>query len=88
MKYRSFYIFICKDGEIRRENKDGEIIIRSGFRYLVCADSEGEILIDSFSGALGFELPDSSPESAEMFGREMVDIQYKEYCKARDEETI
>lgn len=85
MKYYGFYVFFCKDNIFLREDKNGNIVSCSGYHVLICADANGEILIDSFNAAVGFEIPDCSIESIEQFAREMIDYELKEYCRMRDE---
>ena len=52
-----------------------------GYNYRIYSDENTENLIDEFTAAMGFELPDGSKENAELFAKEMVDSEYKEYCR-------
>ncbi len=88
MKYRGFFIEITEISELEREDKNENIVLCDGFRYKIYSDEDFENLVDDFCAAVGFELPDDSSENAELFAREMVDSEYKEYCRIRDEQDF
>lgn len=81
MKYRGFFITKTLDNKLKREDKDGSIKTCQGYFYKVFTDESKNCELDHFSAAVGFELADSSKESADCFAREMVDCEYKEYCR-------
>ncbi len=88
MRYRGFFIEITEAADLEREDKDGNTVVCGGSYYRVCSDEDGENLIDDFCAAVEFELPDGSSENAELFAKEMVDSEYKEYCRIRDEQDF
>lgn len=88
MKYRGFFIEITEAADLEREDKDGNTVVCSGSYYRIYSDENCENLVDDFCAAIGFELPDGSSENAELFAKEMVDSEYKEYCRIRDEQDF
>lgn len=88
MKYREFFIEITEAADLEREDKDGNTVVCSGSYYRIYSDEGCENLVDDFCAAVGFELPDGSSENAELFAKEMVDSEYKEYCRIRDEQDF
>lgn len=88
MKYRGFFIEITEAADLEREDKNGNTVVCGGSYYQIYSDENRENLIDGFCAAVGFELPDDSSENAEMFAKEMVDGEYKEYCRIRDEQDF
>lgn len=88
MKYRGFFIEITETTDLEREDKDGNTVVCSGSYYRVYSDENCKNLVDDFCAAIGFELPDGSSENAELFAKEMVDSEYKEYCRIRDEQDF
>lgn len=88
MKYRGFFIEITEAADLEREDKDGNTVVCSGSYYRIYSDENCENLVDDFCAAVGFELPDGSSENAELFAKEMVDSEYKEYCRIRDEQDF
>ncbi len=81
MKYRGLFIEFSEASGIEREDKNGNTVVCGGYNYSIYSDDNAENFIDEFSAAVGFELPDSSRENAELFAKEMVDSEYKEYCR-------
>ena len=88
MKYRGFFIEITEAADLEREDKDGNTVVCSGSYYRIYSDENCENLVDDFCAAIDFELPDGSSENAELFAKEMVDNEYKEYCRIRDEQDF
>ena len=88
MKYRGFFIEITEAADLKREDKDGNTVVCSGSYYRIYSDENCENLVDDFCAAVGFELPDGSSENAKLFAKEMVDSEYKEYCRIRDEQDF
>lgn len=85
MKYRGFYVEITADKNIIREDKDGGEKLCSGFLCQVFADEGNLKEIDNFYAASGFELVNDSLEEVQLFVREMIDCELKEYQKRKDE---
>jgi len=85
MKYRGFYVTSSIDNNIQRENKNEKVVICDGYFYQVFADEEMKLEIDNFIAAVGFELPNNSQAEADSFAREMIDCEFKEYQKTKEE---
>ena len=85
MKYRGFYVEITADKNIIREDKEGGEKLCSGFLCQVFADETMLKEIDNFYAASGFELANNSLEEVQLFVREMIDCELKEYQKRKDE---
>lgn len=88
MNYRGLYISKCHDTDIEREDKDGNPVTAEGWFYQVFTDESMDIEIDNFCGAVGYELPEESEETAEQFAREVVDMEIKEYQRYKNELTM
>jgi len=85
MKYRGFYVEITADKNIIREDKEGGEKLCCGFLCQVFADETMLKEIDNFYAASGFELANNSLEERQLFVREMIDCEFKEYQKRKDE---
>ena len=85
MKYRGFYVEITADKNIIREDKEGGEKLCCGFLCQVFADETMLKEIDNFYAASGFELVNNSLEEVQLFVREMIDCEFKEYQKRKDE---
>lgn len=84
MKYRGFYAKITADKNIISEDKEGSEKLCNGFLCQVFADETISKEIDNFYAASGFELANDSLEEAQLFVREMIDCELKEYQKRKD----
>ena len=85
MKYRGFYTKITADENIIREDKEGGEKLCNGFLCQVFTDETMLKEIDNFYAASGFELVNDSLEEVQLFVREMIDCELKEYQKRKDE---
>jgi len=85
MKYRGFYTKITADENIIRVDKNGRERICDGFLCQVFTDESMAKEIDNFYAASGFELANDSLEEVQLFVREMIDCELKEYQKRKDE---
>lgn len=84
MKYRGFYAKITADENIIRVDKNGRERQCNGFLCQVFADETMLKQIDNFYAASGFELANNSLEERQLFVREMIDCELKEYQKRKD----
>jgi len=85
MKYRGFYVEITADKNIIREDKDSGKKLCNGFLCQVFPNESMAKEIDNFYAASGFELANNSLEEVQLFVREMIDCELKEYQKRKDE---
>lgn len=65
MKYGDYYVSICRDRGIEREDADGNRQICDGYFCQVYSDEEMMQEVDCFCLAVGYEIPDDSDESIE-----------------------
>ncbi|MBE6846033.1 MAG: hypothetical protein E7508_10125 [Ruminococcus sp.] len=81
MLYHGFYINILPLKNIQREKKDGTVTECDGFQIEIFSDSSKEILLDSFTAAVGFEILKNDISDAEEFARDVVEVEEKKYLK-------
>ena len=88
MKYKGFFVKIIPDNYLPRETENGEIIAGEGFRIEVFTDESEKVEIDIFSAAFDFELIKNSIDEAELFAKDYIDCEEKEYQRMLDEFRI
>jgi len=81
MLYHGFYINILPLKNIQREKKDGTVTECDGFQIEIFSDSSKEILLDSFTAAVGFEILKNDISDAEEFAKDVVEAEEKGYLK-------
>ena len=81
MLYHGFYIKINSLNNIQREKKNGTVTECDGFQIEIFSDSSEEILLDSFTAAVGFEILKNDISDAEEFAKDVVEAEEKEYLK-------
>lgn len=81
MLYHGFYIKINPLKHIQREKKDGTVTECDGFQIEIFSDSSKEILLDSFTAAVGFEILKNDISDAEEFARDVVEVEEKGYLR-------
>ena len=81
MLYHGFYIKISPLKNIQREKKDGTVTECDGFQIEIFSDSSEEILLDSFTAAVGYEILKNDISDAEEFVRDVVEAEEKEYLR-------
>jgi len=81
MLYHGFYIKINPLNNIQREKKDGTVTECDGFQIEIFLDSSKEILLDSFTAAVGFEILKNDISDAEEFAKDVVEAEEKGYLK-------
>lgn len=81
MLYHGFYINILPLKNIQREKKDGTVTECDGFQIEIFSDSSEEILLDSFTAAVGFEILKNDISDAEEFARDVVEAEEKGYLR-------
>ena len=84
MKYRGFYAKITAAENIIRMDKNGRERLCDGFLCQVFTDESMVKEIDNFYAASGFELANDSLEEVQLFVREMIDCEIKEYQMRKD----
>ena len=85
MKYKGFFVKITPDNYLPRENENGEIVAREGFKTEVFADESENLEIDIFTAAVDFELLKNSIDEVEQFTKDYIDCEEKEYQRMLDE---
>lgn len=81
MLYHGFYIKINPLNNIQREKKDGTVTECDGFQIEIFSNSSEEILLDSFTAAVGFEILKNDISDAEEFARDVVESEEKGYLR-------
>ncbi len=81
MLYHGFYIKILPLKNIQREKKDGTVTECDGFQIEIFLNSSEEILLDSFTAAVGFEILKNDISDAEEFARDVVEVEEKGYLR-------
>ena len=81
MLYHGFYIKINPLNNIQREKKDGTVTECDGFQIEIFSNSSEEILLDSFTAAVGFEILKNDISDAEEFARDVVEAEEKGYLR-------
>ena len=81
MLYHGFYIKINPLKNIQREKKDGAVTECDGFQIEIFSNSSEEILLDSFTAAVGFEILKNDILAAEEFARDVVEVEEKGYLR-------
>ena len=81
MLYHGFYIKINPLNNIQREKKDGTVTECDGFQIEIFSNSSEEILLDSFTAAVGFEILKNDISDAEEFARDVVEVEEKGYFR-------
>jgi len=81
MLYHGFYINILPLKNIQREKKDGTVTECDGFQIEIFSDNSENILLDSFTAAVGFEILKNYISDAEEFARDVVEAEEKEYLR-------
>ena len=81
MLYHGFYIKINPLKSIQRDKKDGTVTECDGFQIEIFSDSSEEILLDSFTAAVGFEILKNDISDAEEFARDVVESEEKGYLR-------
>ena len=81
MLYHGFYIKINPLNNIQREKKDGTVTECDGFQIEIFSDSSEEILLDSFTAAVGFEILKNDISDAEEFAKDVVESEEKGYLR-------
>ena len=81
MLYHGFYIKINPLKNIQREKKDGTVTECDGFQIEIFSNSSEEILLDSFTAAVGFEILTNDISDAEEFAKDVVESEEKGYLR-------
>ena len=81
MLYHVFYIKINPLKNIQREKKNGTVTECDGFQIEIFSDSSEEILLDSFTAAVGFEILKNDISDAEEFAKDVVESEEKGYLR-------
>lgn len=81
MLYHGFYIKINSLKDIQREKKDGTVTECDGFQIEIFSNNSEEILLDSFTAAVGFEILKNDISDAEEFARDVIEAEEKEYLR-------
>ena len=79
MLYHGFYIEISPAKNIPRENDYGDIVFCQGYEIRIFLDNEKSAPIDIFYAAEGFEIISDTPDEAEQFAKDVIDIEQKKY---------
>ena len=81
MLYHGFYRKINPLKNIQREKKDGTVTESDGFQIEIFSDNSENILLDSFTAAVGFEILKNDISDAEEFARDVVESEEKGYLR-------